>query len=409
MSIEVRNVAPGDHVAAIDVISTAFLERPDTVRVAETAKELWEPSRTWVATDGGRICGTFRSWPTEVTVPGHARLPAAAVAAVTVLPTHRRRGVLTRMAAAEHAAIRERGEAIALLYASEYTIYGRFGYGPGTRVGTWLVNKLRTQFHAARDDGGTVELVQPDEASRDRVRDLYDAWRRTRVSELRRRDHTWDQWMGLREDTWGKTWKGFLVFHRDAAGVPDGYARYAAEFRPDDHMNRIEVQDVVGLTEAAESALWSFIGSVDLVGSIRAENRSPADPLPWRLTNARAAALTDVGDAMWVRLFDVPRALAARSYEHRGAISLEVVDETAVGGRWRLALDASPDGATCVPTDHSPDLTIPVTALGSVYLGGNDLRDVVIRTGADEHRAGALVEAARLFRTLREPWCSTFF
>ena len=72
-------------------------------------------------------------------------------------------------------------------------------------------------------------------------------------------------------------------------------------------------------------------------------------------------------------------------------------------------LDATADGATCTPTDRSPDLTLPVAALGSVFLGAHDLRDVVIRTGVDEHTPGTLATAATVFRTAREPWCSSFF
>ena len=78
MSIEIRNVAPDEYVAAIEVISTAFLERPDVPKVAEWVRDRWDADRTWIAWDGTRACGTFRSWATDLTVPGGATLPAAA-------------------------------------------------------------------------------------------------------------------------------------------------------------------------------------------------------------------------------------------------------------------------------------------------------------------------------------------
>jgi predicted acetyltransferase len=125
--------------------------------------------------------------------------------------------------------------------------------------------------------------------------------------------------------------------------------------------------------------------------------------------NARAAAVRDVGDGLWVRLLDVTRALEARTYERSASLVLELIDAEAPGGRLRVELDAGPDGATCRPTERSPDLTVQISALGAAYLGGVRLRDAVLAQGADEHRANALAEADALFRTVDEPWCSTFF
>ena len=148
---------------------------------------------------------------------------------------------------------------------------------------------------------------------------------------------------------------------------------------------------------------------MDWVGQIKAERRSPSDRLPWTLVNARAASKSGVGDDLWVRIFDLPRALAARTYESEANVVLEVVDAEATGGRSRVALDAGPDGASCRVTDRSPDLTVDVSAVGAAFLGGTRLRDAVLATGVDEHRSGALADVERLFRTLDEPWCTTFF
>ena len=112
---------------------------------------------------------------------------------------------------------------------------------------------------------------------------------------------------------------------------------------------------------------------------------------------------------MWVRLHDVRRALEARTYEREAHLVLDVVDREAPGGRTRVLLDASPAGATCAGTQQSADLTLDVAALGAAYLGGMPLRNAVMATGVDEHRDGALNEANALFRTLDEPWSSTFF
>ena len=116
--VEIRHIRDEELLDYIDALTIGFLERPDIAKVVDEVRPLWDLQRTWAAVDGSRICATFRSWDTELTVPGLARLPASAVSAVTVLPTHRRRGILRRMIATEHAAMRERGESIGLLYAS---------------------------------------------------------------------------------------------------------------------------------------------------------------------------------------------------------------------------------------------------------------------------------------------------
>ncbi len=409
MALEIRPVREDEAASYVEALSTGFLHRPDVERVAGEIWPLWESGRTWAAIVDGQICGTFRSWPTEITVPGLACLPAAGVSGVTVLPTHRRRGVLRSMAATEHAAIREQGQVFGLLYASEYRIYGRFGYGPACREATWTLDAERTTFHAAPE--GSVELVTPGEETRAAIRSVFDAWRGRQVGEIRRREHTWDFELGLRDEFWGSKWSGFLALHRNGAGEVDGYARYRAEERWEQRQprNTLQVDELHGLTENARTALWQFLAEVDWVATVKASRRSPSDSLPWLLTNGRAAVVSDVGDGVWVRIFDVPRALEARTYDREARVVLEVIDAEAPSGRIRVDLDASPAGTSCRATDRNPDLTLDIAALGAAYLGGTRLRDAIRAHGVQEHRNGALATVEALLRTSDEPWCSTFF
>src|SRR6185503_19969207 len=78
--------------------------------------------------DGRDVVAGAGVFPFRLTVPGGA-LPCAGVSVAGVLPSHRRRVLLRRMMDAQLRDSRERGEAIAALWASEQTIYGRFGYG----------------------------------------------------------------------------------------------------------------------------------------------------------------------------------------------------------------------------------------------------------------------------------------
>lgn len=406
---EIRRIREEELPEFVESLSVGFLDRPDVGRVAEELKPLWDLDRTWGAFEGDHVVGTFRSWPTELTLPGCGQLPAGAVSAVTVMPTHRRRGVLRAMVAAEHAAMRERGEAVALLYASEYPIYGRFGYGHGVTSATWTLDARATSF-LGQPVGG-VDIAKVGEESRDAIKGVFEAWRARQPGEIRRRDVRWDFDLGLRESAWDPRWKGFLAVHRDAAGTIDGYARYRSEDKWERRQphNVLTIDDLCALTDDAYLALWRFLAETDWVATIKAERRHFSERLPWIITNARAAVPSEIGDSLWVRLLDVPRALEARSYEREGSYVLELVDPEASGGRSRVQLEAGPAGATAKATRRSADLTLDVAALGAAYLGGTPLRDAAIAKGADEHRAGALAELDALFRTLDEPRCSTFF
>ncbi len=410
VTLEIRRIRTDELPAFVETMSAAFLERPPIDRVATELESLWDLDRTWAAFDDGRICGTFRSWPTELTVPGGGRLPGAAVSGVTVLPTHRRRGILRAMLAAEHQALRARGEVVGLLYAAEYPIYGRFGYGPACREAEWTLDTRSAAFHG--DPEGRVDLVTIGEETRDAIIAVFDAWRSGQAGEIRRRPYSWDFDLGMREDAWGPTWKGFLALHRDARGVTDGYARYS---RADDKWeqrqprNVVKLEELHALTDGAYAALWRYLVEMDWVATVKAERRSPSERLPWLLTNARAATLSEVGDGVWIRLFDVPRALEARTYDTEANVVIEVLDAEAPGGRTRVHLETGPDGAACQTTDRAPDLTVDLAALSAAYLGGTRLGDAVRPTGVDEHRPGALATVERLLRTPDEPWCSTFF
>jgi predicted acetyltransferase len=407
MTIEVRRIHAEELVAFLETTSTAFLETIDAPKVAEGLLPLWDLERAWGAFDAGRMCGTFRSWHTELTVPGRARLPAAAVAGVTVLPTHRRRGILRRLAAAEHGAARERGEKVSILHSAEYPIYGRLGYGPAVQGAAWTLDALATGFHGPPPSG--VELVKPDDVILEAVKGVFEAHRLRQVGEIRRRESSWPIGLNLRPSPWGERPKAYLALRRDAAGTVDGFAQYGAEekWERNQPRNVLRVGDLFAASDEAYAALWRFLAEVDLVATVRAERRSPDERLPWLLTNARAAT-AELVDSLWVRLLDVQAALEARRYERTGSLVLEVIDgET--GDRTVLRLDAGPDGATARPTTASPDLTLHEAALGAAYLGGAPLRHAVLAHGVDEHTAGALAGADALFRTLDSPVSSTFF
>ena len=167
MQIEVRPIAGGEIEEWERSIGFGFGEVPD--RAAQAAQDvlrrLQEPGRVIAAFDDGRIVGSARTYSLKMVVPG-GRLPTAGVDAVWVVPTHHRRGILTKMMEHQLADCRERGEALAALGASESIIYGRFGFGIAAHREHWSIERQYTAFSVQDQSRGRCRFMEPEEAKR---------------------------------------------------------------------------------------------------------------------------------------------------------------------------------------------------------------------------------------------------
>ena len=137
--------------------------------------------------------GTFRTLPFELTVPGGSTVPADGVTAVTVASTHRRRGLLTGMMAEGLRAAADRGDAVSILIAAEWPIYGRYGFGAATEDAVWEVDRGRA---AVDPPAGTVQAVEIAEL-RKLAPPVYDAARRPGPAASNRPEPRWDVDFGL--------------------------------------------------------------------------------------------------------------------------------------------------------------------------------------------------------------------
>jgi predicted acetyltransferase len=409
MTVQIRTIEPEELPAYTATMALGFLLSPDPAAIAadvEFRRPRIQLDRTWAAFDGEHCVGTFRSEPFELTVPFGAGVSADGVTNVTVAPTHRRRGLLTRMMGDGLRAAADRGDPVSILIASEYPIYGRYGYAPATEAVTWELGKPARMIPPP---AGTVELVDL-LTLREQAPLLYDRFRRTWPGALSRGPLRWDADVGLDSRPSRPKWQGQSVLHRDGDGEPDGYLRYHAELQWEGRRSSsiLVVDELIALTPAAYADLWRYCLEVDLVAKVRAADRPVDEPLPWLLTDGRAVRTVERADFLWLRMLDVPAALTARGYPRAGRVVLEVTDPTGYAAG-RYALDASPDGATCKPTTESADLTLPATALAAVYLGGFRLRMLAAAGQVDEHTAGALDAADLLFLGDRPPWCTVWF
>ena len=360
------------------------------------------------AFDGDRLVGTYRSWDWTLTLPGGA-ITADAVSSVTVLPTHRRRGALTGLITADLADAAARGVAAAVLIASEATIYGRFGFGPSTRCTAWEVDVRSARLRPEVPREGTLEIIEPT-ALRSIAPAVFEASRGPGATD---RDATWwDLTCGTVRLPDDPVTPRAAVVHRDATGTPRGFLVHRWRDDWDDHRvghSVVTVDDFHAETPAAYAALWGYLTEQDLIATVRAGDRPVDEPLPWLLTDPRAARRVGTADFLWTRVLDPVAALEARRYELPGDAVLEIVDPSGPAGG-TFALVVADDGTAGVGRSSVPaDVTLPVDVLSALWLGDGDLGAAAAAGRATEHRAGALARVDRMFRTLRAPWSGTWF
>ena len=295
MTIEIRTIAPDEASAYRRSVRAGFAQPETSDEGGEWAREAFQPfDRTYAAFDQGAIVATLRSFATELTAPGGAMLPAGALTAVTCQPTHRRRGILTDMITRDLRASAERGEVVDVLIASEYPIYGRFGYGPAVESTTWELDLRTTRF--AYGGEGTVESID-NETLRKEAPAIFERVRSARPGMIGRRDLVWDQLADLRRPPEEKPWLGFRLLCRDDEGVAQGWASYTVKNDWEGMVpgSTVQVAELCAATPAAEARLWRFLAELDLVATLKAGDRPADELLPRLLVNARAAKQTHRG------------------------------------------------------------------------------------------------------------------
>lgn len=395
---EVTGLEAGEELEFTRAVVHNFHEDDDD-DVLQAFVPIVEHDRTLVVRDAGQIVANYAVWTTRMTVPGAAPIPCAAVTAVGVGQTHRRRGLLRRMMARGLDDAVERGEPVAALYASESTIYGRFGFGPSAPCVGYRIDRAFARF---RDpvDGHVVRATTVDAAMAEWPAILDAAVRDRRGGYVARDDARWRLWLHNDPVSWRDGASG-----RRLVEVPGrGYAAYRVKDRFVDELpdGEVRLQELVAVDAEAEQALWQHVLDIDLTATVHAPHRPPDDALPWQLTDPLRTRRTD-GPAMYTRLLDVPAALTARSYDTTDTLVLRVDDrDRDQSGTYRL--EVARDGASCARTDAAPDLELSVETLAAVWLGG-------VRAGAlraarriHEETPGAVARMDRVFAVDRVPW-----
>ena len=402
MAIEIRPPREDELRAAMESAEAAFgseVEDHDW----ERERKILPPSRSLAAYDGDKPVGFAAAYQFDLSIPG-GELPCAGVTWVGVLPTHRRRGILRDFMRRQLEDVHGWGEPIAALWASEASIYGRFGYGlsaPG------LLAKSNPRRFALKHEppaNATVRLTDADEAFQ-LFPSVYDRFRAGRAGMLSRSETWWKELRLADPKEWrrGASQKFYAVAEVD--GKAEGYSTYRVKDEWEDGFAKGEVRvvELYGTSPQVELALWQFIHGIDLTEKVEVFSLDPASPLFLGVRDPRALGLR-LGDALWLRLVDLDAALKARSYKPGESVVLEVTDEVCPwnAGRYRVGDDAG-------RTEDTADLALDVADLAAAYLGAFDFHRLVRADRASERREGAAEAATILFRTDLPPYCPEVF
>ena len=357
--------------------------------------------RSLAVFEGSEIIGGCQAHRLEMSIPGGTSA-VAGVANVAVQPTHTRQGVMTRMMRRQLNDIHEWGEPLAALFASESSIYGRFGYGVGTVHESWKLERSYNAYSRKYESPGRVVFLDPEEAV-EKLPEVYERSTAGHPGVFPKPPHKWEEEASSPDANdpqprvRGRGRGGLFYAAYEEDGNIEGYAIYRSN-RP-----TIMVTELMAVKQEATSALWRFCFDLDLMSVTEAVKRPMDDPLPWMMLDPRRLERT-VRDGVWLRVVDVASALEQRNYAGADRLTLEVRDGVCDWNHGRFELEGSSEGASCRRTDASPDVSIDVTALASGYLGAVSFTTLARAGVAEEHTPGALHRADRMFAVQHQPW-----
>jgi predicted acetyltransferase len=392
-----------EYMSATAPIIHYFGDERDPERSERFSRQL-PFDRMHAAFADGEIIAGAGVIPFELTVPG-GPVACAGVTVVGVLPTHRRRGLLTRLMRAQLEDIRGRGEPLAALWASEETIYGRYGYGLASLDAMMRATRVHAELRPELPHAGAVRLVGHDEALREFPR-IYERLRRKTVGFLSRSRARWD---GRLLDDPARRRGGGVLNHAllELEGRAAGYALYRIRpgFEDATNTSQVEVIEAFGDSPTATRELWRFLLGIDWIQEIHCDALAVDHPL--LLLVQRPNKLNwKVFDGLWLRLVDVPAALSARGYAADGRVTLEVRADPVFPdneGTWTV------DGGDARRTTRRPDVRLDVQSLAAAYLGGFSFLDLARAGRIEEVARGGLARADTLFRVGAKPWCPEIF
>jgi predicted acetyltransferase len=329
-----------------------------------------------------------------------------------VQPSYRRRGLLTEMMKHQLDDIHERGEEpVALLWASESAIYGRFGYGQACPQVRLSGKTKTTGFRPDVDLGsGSVGEVERDQAI-PIIERLHKDLLSRRVGALNRNHDWWAvRWHDPEQLRHGASGYRFGL-HYDHSGQPDGYVAFRVKNDWSEGGAEVSVSELDADKAEARAALWRFVLDLDLVRRFVRHNAPLDDSVRYLVADLRSVKAEDQ-DGTYARLVDVPRALEARRYLADLDVTIRIEDPLLDYNTGTIRLEAGRDGASVTRVTRGrrrPDLAMNIRDLSAIYLGGTSLAALVRAGLVSERTKGAAAATGAAFAWSQPPFCPDFF
>lgn len=351
---------------------------------------------------------TFAHFEKDMNVGCGRLIPAHLITWVTVRPTHRRRGLLRRLMTENLTNAADAGYPFAALTVTEGGIYRRFGFG----AASWLTSiEVDTSpgFQLISEADRRVEMCDA-RALEELAPQIYAEFQKLSPGAIGRQQALYDFAAGhdIEGGESDNAVRGAL--HYDENGKPDGFVSYKHKSGDDWSHGTLQLLDFVAVSNEAYSALWAFLGAIDLSMKVTFHAAAHQSPLPWLITDPRRAKIVEECDGVWLRMLDVKKALEARAWLVGGELTLRIHDDMGFAdGTFRLESDGQKATVTKLDGGELADLEMNVSELGSLYLGGAD-PVVLARAGRiTEVRPGAALEARSLFALERAPYTPNDF
>ncbi|HIC33357.1 MAG TPA: GNAT family N-acetyltransferase [Gammaproteobacteria bacterium] len=404
MNVEIRPLTAGEMGQLGElggyVYGGSFGDGPDNVVATANL-----PDWTLCALVDGKLVSSFTAIPFTMRANGNA-VALAGVSTVGTQPEYRRQGLLRQIQTQAFADMRDRGQSVAALWASQAAIYQRYGYAMTTVLRSYHVDTTDIGFHDGVWGSGCVERLSVNDAF-DVIKSIYIRFVENRTCYLHRSKALWLQNAMEEIEGQGPIHAGV---HYDEEGKADGYIIYTLRANKVDHATRgqeIIIRDMAWLSMDGYRSMWEWLKRHDLVGRVSYQTAAADDPAVELFAEPRLLHGVD-HEGIWLRVVDATGALGDRAYSSEGEITIGLTDDPLTPWNNRsIRLEASPEGAH-VTSSKSADLQTSAKALASLYSGFRTARQLRA-WGLIEGEDHVIDTADRLFASSHAPHCPDHF